>query len=84
MACGTIVLATPVGAITDLIENGETGFIMEDNSSECIATNIIRVLNHPSLVQITRNARALVEAEFTYEEAVERYRKILSELPAKN
>ncbi len=67
-----------------MIENGETGFIMEDNSPECIATNIIRVLNHPGLVQITRNARALVEAEFTYEKAVERYRKILSELPAKN
>ncbi len=84
MACGTIVLATPVGAIADLIENGKTGFIMEDNSPECIATNIIRVLNHPSLVQITRNARALVETQFTYEKAVERYRKILSQLPAKN
>ena len=84
MACGTTVLATPVGAIPDLIKDGETGFIMEDNFPECIATNIISVLNHPSLVQITRKARALVEAEFTYEKAVERYRKILNELPVKN
>jgi len=84
MACGTIVLATAVGAIADLIENGKTGFILEDNSAECIATNIIRVLNHPDLVQITRNARALIETQFTYEKAVERYRKILSQLPAKN
>jgi glycosyltransferase involved in cell wall biosynthesis len=77
MACGTPVLATPVGAIPDIIKDGETGFIMENNSPECIAENIIRALNHPNLEQIARNARALVEREFTFEKAVERYRDIL-------
>jgi len=80
MACGTPVLATPVGAIPDVIKDGETGFIMEDNSPECIAQNIIRALNHPNLEQIAQNARVLVEREFTYEKAVERYRKILDDL----
>jgi glycosyltransferase involved in cell wall biosynthesis len=84
MACGTPVLATAVGAIPDVIKDGETGFVMEDNSPECIASNIIRALNHPNLEQITKNARTLIETEFTYEKAVERYRKILSELPARN
>jgi len=84
MACGTIVLATAVGAIPDVIKDGETGFVMEDNSPECIASNIIKALNHPNLEQITKNARTLIETEFTYEKAVERYRKILSELPARN
>jgi len=37
-------------------------------------------LNHPELGQIARNARALVEREFTYEAAVERYRSILESL----
>ena len=78
MACGTPVLATPVGAIPDIIKDGETGFIMEDNSPECIAQNIIRALNHPNLEQIARNARALVEKEFTFEKAVERYGKIVN------
>ncbi|MBT9139025.1 MAG: Alpha-D-kanosaminyltransferase [Syntrophomonadaceae bacterium] len=81
MACGTPVLATSVGAIPDVIKDGETGFIiMEDNSPECIARNVIRALNHPNLEQIARNARALVEREFTFEKAVERYREILSDL----
>ena len=77
MACGTPVLATPVGGIPDVIKDEETGFIMENNSPECIAKNIIRALNHPNLEKIARNARKLVEKEFNYEQAVKRWRKIL-------
>ncbi|HJH25276.1 MAG TPA: hypothetical protein C5S37_00560, partial [Methanophagales archaeon] len=47
MACGTPVLATPVGAIPDIIKDGETGFVMENNLPECIAENVERVLNYP-------------------------------------
>ena len=32
MACGTPVLVTPVGGVKDIVRDGETGFIMEDNS----------------------------------------------------
>jgi len=80
MACGTPVLATPVGAIPDVIKDGETGFIMENNSPECIAKNVAKALHHPNLEQIAQNARALVEKEFTYEAAVEGYRRILASL----
>jgi len=64
MACGTLVLATAVGVIPDVITDGETGFIMEDNSPECIA----------------KNARKLIEREYTHQAAVERYRSILASL----
>jgi len=80
MACGTPVLATPVGVMSDVIKDGKTGFIMEDNSPECIAQNIIRALNHSDLVQIAKAARKLVEKEYTHEAAVERYRSILASL----
>jgi glycosyltransferase involved in cell wall biosynthesis len=78
MACGTVVLATSVGGIPDLIRDGETGFILEDNSPDCIARNIRRVLNHPHLEEITGKARALVEKEYAYEVTLERYRRIIS------
>ena len=80
MACGTPVLATPVGAIPDVIKDGETGFIMENNSPERIAENVIRALNDSNLDIIVKNARELVEKDFTYEAAVERYRKILGSI----
>ncbi len=84
MACGTPVLATPVGGIPDIIEDGQTGFIMEDNSPECIAKNVIRALNEPNLTTIVRNARLLIESEYSYEAVVNKYRRIFDnprELP---
>ena len=75
MACGTPVFATPVGAIPDVIKDGETGFLMENNSPECIATNVIRALESSDLEGVAQRARVLVEREFTYEKAVERWRR---------
>ena len=80
MACGCVVLATSVGGIPGVIKDCETGFIMENNSPECIAENVMRALEHPDLEKIVKNARELVEKEFTYEAAVERYRTILKDL----
>jgi glycosyltransferase involved in cell wall biosynthesis len=77
MACGTPVLATPVGAIPDYIKDGNTGFLMENNSPECIAKNILRVLSHPDLKQIAKTGRDLVEIEFTINKAVERYKNLI-------
>ena len=80
MACGTVVLATPVGGIPDLIKDGETGFIMENNSPECITKNVIRALEHPNLEEIVKNARKLIEDEYTYEVMVIKCRVALNEL----
>ena len=80
ISCGTPILATSVGHIPNIVKDGETGFILENNTSECIAENVIRALQHPELEKIVKNARELVEKEFTYESAVERYRKILEEI----
>jgi len=80
MACGTPVLATPVGAIPDIITDGETGFIMEDNSPECIARHVVRVLKYPDLDKISENGVAVVDKEYRYEVLRSRYRDIIEEL----
>lgn len=80
MACGTPVLATPVGAIPDIIKDEENGFIMENNSSECIANNILRALNYPKLPDVAKSARFLIERECSYEAAVYRFKHLLATL----
>jgi glycosyltransferase involved in cell wall biosynthesis len=60
-----------------VVKDGRTGFIMENNSPECIAENVTRALNHPDLEQIVGNASVLVEREYTYEVTVERWKRIL-------
>lgn len=80
MACGTPVLATPVGAICDVIIDGETGFIMESNAPECIAENVVRALSSPELEQIAENGRRFVGKNFTFEKVVENWKRVLQEI----
>jgi glycosyltransferase involved in cell wall biosynthesis len=80
MACGTLVLATPVGAIIDIIKDKETGFIMENNSPACIAENIIRALEDPNREKITMNAKNLVEKEFTFDCTIMQWKRILTDI----
>ena len=77
IACGTPVLSTPVGALPDFIKDGETGFIMENNSPESIQQNVIRSLRFPDLEKIIINAQDLLKREFTFKSAVKRYIEIL-------
>lgn len=80
MACGTPVLATPVGSIPDVIIDSENGFIMEDNSPTCIAENIIRVINCPDLVKIALSGTNLVATDYNYAAALRRYELIFKDL----
>jgi glycosyltransferase involved in cell wall biosynthesis len=77
MACETPVLATAVGAIPDVITDGKTGFLMKDNSPECIAENVIRALNSPDLERIAKNGRLFVENTFTFDKSVENWKRII-------
>jgi glycosyltransferase involved in cell wall biosynthesis len=80
MACGTPVIATPVGAIPDLIKLGETGFLIANGSPECIAETVTKALNMPNdeLSRIVENAKAIVDERFTYAAAVKRFEDILA------
>lgn len=76
MACGTPVAATLVGLVSNLVEDEFTGFILENNSPECIAFAITRALEYPKLDLISSNARELIEKEYTYDATIVRYRKL--------
>ena len=80
MACGTPILATSVGAIPDVIKDGVTGFIMENNSPECISENVSRALHCANLPQIAENGRKFVEENYSFERTVGNWRDIISKI----
>jgi len=47
MACGKPVIATSVGVVPDLIKNGINGIIVENNTPEILAKEIIHLLSNP-------------------------------------
>ncbi|OEC86111.1 MULTISPECIES: glycosyltransferase family 4 protein [Methanobacterium] len=77
MACGTPVLINSVGGVPDIIKDGENGFIMENNSPESIAANVQRILNRTDLENIAKNARKSLENDFSYENIIEKYEKVV-------
>jgi glycosyltransferase involved in cell wall biosynthesis len=77
---GTPVLATPVGAIPDVIIDRKTGFTMVNNSSVCIAANVIRALSSSDLERIAANGRRFVEKHFTFEKTVENWKGIFQSI----
>lgn len=80
MACETPILATRVGHILDMIDDGKTGFIMKNNSPKCIAENILRVLEYNNIENVTKSARDNVSEYFSYSAALETYSTIIDDL----
>ncbi|HYB59517.1 MAG TPA: glycosyltransferase [Candidatus Acidoferrales bacterium] len=80
MSCGVLVLATNVGAIPDMITDGETGFILEENSPGGIADSVSRIIDNQNLTLIARQAEQVVEKEYAYEAMVRKCAQSLGEL----
>jgi len=77
MACGTPVLASSVGAIPDVIIDGENGFLLSNNSTENMVSRIMEIINRTDLQNISNNARKTIEEEFSYRDAVKKFSNIL-------
>ena len=80
MSCGAVVVAPLVGGVPDLIKDGETGFILGDNSPECIAEGVGRALACEKLEEIAENARLVIERGYTYEAVMTNFRSALRDL----
>lgn len=82
LACATPVYATPVSGVPDVVRDGETGFLMRATDPASIAADVESILERDDLDRIAGNARALIESEYGFDAAVDRYRTILEALDA--
>ncbi|OLE59404.1 MAG: hypothetical protein AUG17_02840 [Crenarchaeota archaeon 13_1_20CM_2_53_14] len=80
MACGTPVLATPVGGIPDVIQDGETGFLLSDNKPQSIASRTSEILTKADLDGVASRARSLVEREYSFDALSTKWEELLRRL----
>jgi glycosyltransferase involved in cell wall biosynthesis len=81
MACGTPTLATPVGAIPDVINNDITGFLLGSVEPNKIAQRIISLLENPkSLESVSKNAMLFAHTHYSYQTTLSMWKQIINTL----
>lgn len=68
MACGLPVVATRVGSIPEIVQNGVTGLLVPGNDAQALAHAILELTRNPRRAEeMGRAGRARVEREFSWD-----------------
>jgi len=74
MACGTPVIGSNIGGITDIIENGYNGFLSEPKNPDDIADKVIILLSDEKLRQsFSKEGLKTVKNRFSWNAVVEEF-----------
>jgi len=66
MACGRAVVATDAGDVPDIVEEGQTGFVVPRGDDKRLADRVVTLILHRSLCdRMGVAARKKAEADFT-------------------
>jgi D-inositol-3-phosphate glycosyltransferase len=82
-ACGTPVVAAAVGGLTTLVDDGVTGYLIEDRDPQSYAACVARIIDDDTLAA-TMGARATARARgYTWSVAAGRLRRLYADLTAR-
>lgn len=77
MASGKPVVATLVGGNPELIDHGQTGFLVQPEDTRDLAANLVKLLSDPGMMQqFGRQAAERVRQHFSMGQMVDRYRNL--------
>ena len=81
MVLGKPVIATRVGGIVDVVEDGETGILVAPNDADALAKALIRLLKDGELrMRMGEAGRAKIDAKFSARVMVNQIQKVYEEL----
>jgi lipopolysaccharide/colanic/teichoic acid biosynthesis glycosyltransferase/glycosyltransferase involved in cell wall biosynthesis len=84
MASGCPVVATRVGGVPDLINHGETGYLVPPKNADELAAAILRILHDPEKAsRVRQSAQALVQDRFRVQDLITRIENLYQELLGK-
>jgi starch synthase len=80
MACQTAVVASAVGGIVEVVEDGKTGLLVPPARPDALAEALNRVLANPGVArEMGRAGRRRVEAHFSWASIAERTEQVYAE-----
>lgn len=84
MAAGTPVVAFKMGAVPEIVKDGETGFICPPSDIEAMVKAVRKIYEMPQdkYQKMRRNCRKHVEENFTVEKMVDGYEKVYGKVIA--
>jgi len=77
MACGTAVLATSVGGMTDLVSPGATGYLVDAADANALREAILRARDDPQRSAIALRALDLVRRNYGWRRIAEATERVL-------
>jgi D-inositol-3-phosphate glycosyltransferase len=83
-ACGTPVVASAVGGLTSLVDDGSTGFLVDGDDPALHAERIRRVLYDPSVAEAMGRAAARRAGRYTWSTTAGRLRRVYADLSVRS
>jgi len=81
MACGVPVVASRVGGLPEVIEDGVSGFLHDEQDLDAMANSAVQLLSDPELHQrFVEEGLTRINDRFCTEEVVPRYEALYKEL----
>jgi glycosyltransferase involved in cell wall biosynthesis len=81
MAAGCPVVATQVGGLPDLIDDGETGYLVPPGDAQAVSAAMLRLLREPEVARhMGQTARTLVQERFAAQRLVNDMARLYPEL----
>ena len=81
-AAGLPVIASRIGALSDIVTDGETGLLFDPGNAQDLAHKMAWALNHPEQMAIMgQKARAVYDEKYTseqnYMQLIDIYRSVI-------
>ena len=83
-ACGTPVVATAVGGLLSLVDDGVNGFLVPERDGQLFAKRVAQILDDSALADAMRQRAVQRSTAYSWQGAARRMRRVVAEFAARD